>query len=137
MMNTTCPADNLDRITHTAATPRISRVPPAFNALPAGGPRSQRQLRVIVAVLLGLAGTTASASMTEFFEHRSEIAAEVEAATVLGLHHLALVARRGERPLVDKLVLTRDSAPEFTSDGAALGPRQTGTRDLNATKTPK
>jgi hypothetical protein len=54
-----------------------------------------------------------------------------------GLHHLALVARRGERPLVDKLVLTRDSAPEFTSDGTALGPRQTGARDLDATKTAK
>lgn len=60
-------------------------------------------------------------------QHEGPIAIEIPRA---GVHRLALVARRVERPVIDKVVLTRAAAPEFVATGAALGPPPTGRQPL-------
>jgi hypothetical protein len=42
-----------------------------------------------------------------------------------GLHRIALVARKTERPTLDKIVLTRRATPEFVNERAARGPPST------------
>ena len=39
-----------------------------------------------------------------------------------GLHRLAIVSRKIERPTVDKIVLTREGTPAFANDANAAGP---------------
>jgi hypothetical protein len=42
-----------------------------------------------------------------------------------GVHRLAIVARKVERPTLDKLVLTHRATAEFANDPTALGPPAT------------
>ena len=54
--------------------------------------------------------------------HAGPIAIEIPHA---GLHRLAIVARKIERPTLDKIVLTRSASPDFVDDGKAHGPKAT------------
>lgn len=54
--------------------------------------------------------------------HTGPITIEIPHA---GVHRLALVARKIERPTLDKIVLTRSPTPDFVDDGKAHGPPAT------------
>jgi hypothetical protein len=54
--------------------------------------------------------------------HAGPIAIEIPHA---GVHRLAIVARKIERPTLDKIVLTRSATPDFVDDGKAHGPKAT------------
>ena len=60
--------------------------------------------------------------------HAGPIAIEIPHA---GLHRLAIVARKIERPTLDKIVLTRSASPDFVDDGKAHGPTTTMRRPSN------
>jgi hypothetical protein len=54
--------------------------------------------------------------------HAGPITIEISRA---GLHRLALIARKIERPTLDKIILTREATPPFVNDATAVGPPST------------